>query len=298
VVGNASSGDSILVLLDNQSPVIDLDPPNVRERKKNGNKLYCSYSFDPVGESATNDGDRVQSMALFRAMVWDRTNTAPGQTNYYYSRTDSSKVFLYIQSDPAQPLLIDTNGDSICDDIAQGGLPSIQMTALTPTGNARFGPDKKEFTHPPAVPDYDPDAGTSPYCDVERAQAPQRLCASQTSDLSRVVSHRIPGNKEPVIYAVNVGKNASPACTGDRWELAPFARGGWMCLAVRAEDGAGNVGISRPLRVCLDAPDGGATPECQGDRPPIPASLTCSDGCTPPPSIADLHILDTPIDLF
>jgi hypothetical protein len=297
-VGN-SAGAAMIVQLDNQPPVISLDPPPVRERKKSGDKYYCSTSFDPVGYTAANDGDHVESMAVYRAVVWDLTNTTTGQTIFYYSGTNPESVFLYVQDDPNTPLLIDTNGDHICDELAYQGLPNLQMTAIAPTGNSYFGSDLTEFAKAPTVPGYDPGAGTSSYCGIEKATAPNHLCASQSSDLTRVISHRISGNKVPVVYGVNVGASTEVACTGGGWELTPFANEGWICLAARASDNVGNVGISPPLRVCLDDPNkDGSLPACQGDPPPMPLGLTCTDGCTLPKSMADLGIFNYPIDVF
>src|SRR5690606_12371760 len=78
VAGNESTGASLILYLDNQPPTIDLDPGNVRSTRKQGpTGLQCSESFDPLGVS-TNDGATIQSFAMFRALVWDRTNAIDG----------------------------------------------------------------------------------------------------------------------------------------------------------------------------------------------------------------------------
>jgi hypothetical protein len=53
-------------------------------------------------------------------------------------------------------------------------------------------------------------------------------------------------------------------CVGDYWDWRQaIPNGGPVCVAVRAEDTLGNVGVSPPLRVCLQRSSGGY--DCAGD---------------------------------
>jgi hypothetical protein len=90
-----------------------------------------------------------------------------------------------------------------------------------------------------------------------------------------VMGHTIEG-KPAVVYALDPIPG-SIACTGQTWEIGAHADEGWVCLAGRALDNAGNIGISRPLRLCYDNPDTTFVPDC-GDPP------DCTDGCTLPPA--------------
>jgi hypothetical protein len=54
-----------------------------------------------------------------------------------------------------------------------------------------------------------------------------------------------------------------------------------VCLAARALDAVGNIGISRPLRVCYDDPLTAFVPACKSDDEPPPS---CTDGCALPPA--------------
>jgi hypothetical protein len=86
-------------------------------------------------------------------------------------------------------------------------------------------------------------------------------------------------NHAPIIYAASPTEN-SLECTGVSWEFGTkVSQDGWVCFATRAVDNVGNVGISRPLRLCLDDPDRAGTPACAepGSIPP-----SCTDSCTPP----------------
>ena len=290
-VGNPSTGASMLLYLDNVPPLIDLDPPPVRESKKKGDFLVVtSYAFDPVGEEAVNDmqggllqPEPVQNMVLFRAMVWDRTNEAPGQTTRYVADTDQNTVYLYAQKDPNIPLLIDTDNDAICDDLEWQGLPDMKLSALEPTGKAWYGPPNDDFINNPPYQSLC-SAREFHYSDEKE---PKKLCQFESSDMFRVISHAIVGHP-PVIYAVSPTKSLD--CTGSQWEMTEIlVEGQWACFAVRAFDNAGNRGISPPLRICYDDPYTVTT--C----PPFDEAITCSDGCSPPVSFRDDGRLNCPI---
>ncbi len=277
-VGNSALSASMVIFLDNQPPLVDLDPPMVREEKESGEDIYCSWAFDPVGE-AVNNYDTIPNMALFRSVVWDITNSVPGQRIYHFSTVDRDKVHLYVQDDTDTALLIDTDGDSFCDDLDVSGLPDLKMDAIAPTGEPFWGgPDGDNFSSPPVVT----------HCDYEDGAEPDNLCTEEVSDMTRVIAHWLAGGTEPAIYGVNITSDLS--CTGAGWEIGAFIEEGPACLAVRAYDHAGNIGISRPLVVCLDDPYT-ATDECDVDL----TEIDCSDGCTPPVSIAETGIFDTPL---
>ncbi len=280
-VGNTASGESLLLYLDNIPPVVDLDPPNVRESKRNTNSVNgtdCSASFDPLGTKPPNDYPdsvipadtmspySVPRAQIFRALVWERTNQIPGQSILRYSGTNEDSVFIYIQPAVATPLLVDTTNDGQCDELAVSGLQFQHMKALTPAGAAWY--DDVDSTK---VPD------TTSECSLLNQNEPAHLCTSQVSDMTRVIAHEIEGHP-PVIYALGQ-LNPGIACTGTDWEIGSIAPEGWVCLAARAVDNAGNVGISPPLALCYDDPDTSAQPSCATTKETPP---DCTDGCLPP----------------
>jgi hypothetical protein len=270
---NVSAGATEDLYLDNQPPSVDLDPPNLQEREiLSGTNYACSEPFDPLGTSP-NDLSVVPTVGIYRALVWDNTNSAQGETVLHFAGTDQSSVILYAQPDPATPLLIakhNTNG--LCDDLntdAASKPPLEDLVPIAPQGSSYFDA---------AAPTIALTCG-----DGSDGNAPKGLCAANSSDLTRVIDHAVVGATEPVIYAIN---SVDPAeCTGQNWSLPDSGLpNGWVCIAVLAKDKVGNLGISPPLRVCLNSNlNGKVQPDCAifGST----ASMTppsCTDGCTPP----------------
>jgi hypothetical protein len=278
-VGNPSaSGQSVEIYLDNVPPQIDLDPQNVRAN--------CSGSFDPSGPASLNDlqgtpgnGSLDRRIGFFRVFVNERTNSQPGQSIFYHSGTDQKEVRLYVQPDPehaSRKLLVNKNPgvDDTCDDI--GGIDDIQNA---PQFSALKG---IATTNPMGTPWYrnDPDVPPAPAaCGMLTEQSrPPFLCPTQSSDMW-FVPYRVE-LKEPYVYVVGTPDPQDVSCTGiDLAFLTADQPDGWVCVAARVVDKAGNVGLSPPLRLCADDP---ATP----DHPPCALSSmtppTCTDGCTPP----------------
>jgi hypothetical protein len=280
--GNATDGKSLVLNKDDRAPVIDLDPGNARGFNAQGK---CSLSFDPLYD-ALNDGQKVNvSSNMLRAVVYDMTNTGSGPNTYYMSGTNRGSVRLYFQPNPSQPLLKDTNEDGVCDALAREDFKYVSLAPLRKDGSLSYGPDE---TTEPAV------AGV---CSVLPTSGPSTTLCGNTSDMYAVIQHDVETSKdEPIVYAYAPAASGFE-CTGKKLDLHNYtadpAQGfgvslspdGWVCMAVRAQDNLGNVGISRPLRVCLDDPavtwPGDGQPECMKGAPPP----SCLDSCTPPPSM-------------
>ncbi|MEI9941202.1 MAG: hypothetical protein WDO69_28625 [Pseudomonadota bacterium] len=293
--GNASTGNSRIYNLDNQPPTVDLDPPDVYELRPGtaANTNQCSDLFDPLGafdnsqpldpqNGSPNDKATVVNFGRFRSLVWDQTNEKLGQGETFPALTDRESVRVYVQANTDSPLLADDDKDGVCDEIWTGSaphqlkptdkpLPFLKLVALTPTGAPVWDGLN--------MPDLDickpgPVGGFTP------------LCGSPgVSDMSVVIRHPVAAQPfEPVIYAVEPDSSPSSIiCTGKKWDVASaisMAEGasklGWICIAARAVDNVGNIGISPPLRVCLD--DGTNPDRCKDIAPP-----SCTDSCTPPP---------------
>lgn len=277
-VGNRSaSGQSVQIYLDNVPPKLDLDPRPLRALQTNG----CSGAYDPVGSAVPNDlagsnDGGITAFEWFRVLVQERTNSVPGQDILYPSGTQQSEVRLYVQSRPEQAatkLLVNKNPgvDDTCDDI--GGVDSL---VNPPLFTALRGLDRNG--QPPNIDDIGVTAPTFPQCaNTNTGANPAGLC-NGSSDLAFVpYNEQI---KEPYIYVVGEPKTDDVSCTGiDFAFLTTTEPDGWVCLAARGIDRAGNVGISPPLRVCVDDPLKPGSPPCatMSTTPP-----TCTDGCTPP----------------
>lgn len=274
-VGNASVGATRIFYLDTQGPIVHLDPTPVREVVEvNAALKHCSNVFDPLGASP-NDGMVVTASAgvnknqRLRALVWDRTNGGNESTTYY-AGVDPSSVKLYFQSNPAIPLLTDTDEDGVCDavvkEVAGKPIPFLNLVALAPDGDEAF----------PTGPE---DAAAAPVelsCTF-RKPPPRKLC-KQGTDLARVIKHDISG-AEPVIYAVAPDLDGLE-CKGRAFDLATVlaTNEGWICLAAEARDRADNASVSPPLHICYD--DGVApAPACAIASTPMPS---CAASCAPP----------------
>jgi hypothetical protein len=294
--GNLSIGQAITIFLDNVPPIVDLDPPMIREIQASvsdgppymGMAMTptsypdrCSAPFDPLG-SAVNDLASVKAIALYRAFVFDLTNDASGQIFHHFAAVDQGSVRLYVQPDPTLPVLIDTDNDGICDAIPDG----LRFQAMLPIPpDSRDPPlNGDDLSMPPAVAGL---CGFGP-----KPVSVTQLCEPAESDLIHVVKHPMPKNPpEPVVYGI--GPIDGVACTGHDWQLANLIplvdpadpqgprKEGWVCLAARATDNAGNTGVSPPLRVCFDDDRKGGTPGCRLN-PAMNPPPTCTDGCRVP----------------
>ena len=272
--GNPSAVDAATRLLyrDDQPPRLDLDPGNVRERKPSAGKVFCSNSFDPLGD-APNDGDTVYDAGRIRALIWDQTNELPGVTRYYFGMADQqtgpeqSYPKLFIQNDASKPLLRDTNGDGKCDTVDNSPAAQVREQELRPVkvgGSAIFG---TETNLAPPMQGCEPQAAPPPM---------QGLCGPGSSmAMTRAIGHSALG-RAPAVYGIAVKENPYD-CAGSAPDMASLGavEGRWVCMVARGMDRGKNEGFSRPFRICFDDSRNGSTP-CTGARP------TCTDGCQPP----------------
>jgi hypothetical protein len=268
---NTARTASMTLFLDNKPPIVDLDPPNIRERR-NSMPPLCSLPFDPLGLSPKNDVSVVnRGLPRPRVLVWDETNEVEGLAPHP-SWTNRDTVYLYLQGDPSVPMLTDgSDADDVCDTIDPAAV-RVQLTALNQQGSSWFGPVTEDTTptDPPLVA-----------CGYGTAtNPPPFLCNNQLSDLRRVIPHGLVSS-EPVVYAF--GSLVEPLCTGDGWEIGGFikdrngeAREGWICLVAEAEDNAGNRSLSAPLRLCYDDADTPAQPSCMNLADPPSCRQACS----------------------
>lgn len=276
-VGNTSDGETVNLNLDNVPPIVDLDPLAVRALIKE--PRTCSVAYDPIGPGAASDLDDVLNLKLVRAIAWDDTNWAPGITVRYYSVVNLESVYVYLQPDPSNGLLIDTNDDGICDEIQKEDpvskklLPYQHLVGIPPTGAPWFGPIDEETTK---YLDQNPMPGDCAYGTA--ASEPEHLCQPFGSDMV----HAMPWDVDHTIPAVfAIGPLEGPACMGTDWEFPTSVEEGWICVAARAEDNTGNVGISQPIRLCYD--DGvGAPPACRDDKVGNPPPSCVVDDCQLP----------------
>lgn len=278
LAGNLSSnGAGATYYLDQLTPILSLDPPNIRVRRQGQADLECSHSFDPVGGGAINHGDDTYNLVQFRAVAWDRTNEELGQTIFHYSMVDTTSMRLWI-SKADLPLVVDTPlpgktvGDGICDAISSAvdaDVDAVTLAHIGTAGSPYFGNGDGDLSAPAM--------GGACIYPANAGNVPNPLC--EGSDLTYALGQRVGDAVTPAVYAPLVGTGVS--CAGSQQSIGALlgTYEGWVCAAVTGQDRAGNKTVSEPIAFCLDDPETGALPDCWGDGPE--AAPDCTDGCQP-----------------
>ncbi len=282
---------SVSVQLDSQPPIIDMDPPTVREAQEDMTGQLCSNAFDPVGGEAANDATVLGPVPSFRARIEDRTNRVSA-----ISGVNKDDVQVYILDDETQALLIDTDGNGVCDSINPAFLPNnplgnqpavvIDMTPVAASGTAFF-----QALPPPQTLPFPYDG--SPFCfggdngngTGKAMDPPEKVCLG--TSLTRVIPDNTdPDGLRPAIFG---RAPLTPLrCIGDRFDFPGAGiNPGFACVAARATDNGGNESVSSPLRVCLDDALGGS--DCPaGIGGAFAPAFSCTDGC----SVSALDFVD------
>jgi hypothetical protein len=279
VLSNESSV-GYLIALDNTRPILSLDPPeNLRIIRRNSDSLdECSWEFDPVGDDVPNDLETVPQIFFVRARIEDRGNQALGLVQEMVSLVDPATVYLFVLDDTARPLVIDTDGDGFCDEINPELVPStnpqladevlaLNLVGIPPAGDADFTMDLGTLPAPCQIP------GTE-------NEVPEPLCPVVPATIA--IGYTVTTD-EPAIYTIPQQVDSDALfCTGHQFDsLAASIHEGWACLAVRAVDHVGNIGVSPPLRVCIDYTMNGqpdcnpaAAPDCTGRQDVVTKIIT------------------------
>ncbi len=274
------------VTLDNEGPVSSFDPANVRLFKIEQSQRVCSDDFDPVGSDAPNDGETVPQLFELRARVVDvpNTGTIDPTTSLFFPKAGVKSVELYVLDDTTIPLVVDTDGDGLCDDINPDVVPAsvpvfaneaavVQMVAIEPKGTAFFGSTPMGGTNLT-------DCTTG-----EDLESPDNLCDGEIS--STVV---IEDDDQSQIFGLAPVSDAN--CTGFVFDAsASNISNGFACVATLTVDNLGNRRVSEPLRICINAAGGtcngvavgnvspaGQRPDCTGT---VTGGNTTTTACVP-----------------
>lgn len=291
---NNESEVGFLVALDNTAPIASLDPPvsfylaqlNASFQKE------ASRPFDPVGPGVPNDTDRVPQIFFLRARIEDQGNQAAGLTQQPIALVDRSSVRLYVLDDTSRALVVDTDGDGFCDEINPLLQPStnpqttnevlaLLMEPITPGGSADYRPLADPL--PAGVDTWGSDD-----------EPPPPLCSNTEDDgglglgaFTRAINYTV-DPAEPAIYSLPTVMDGHPIfCAGHQFDaLANAISEGWACVAIRAEDNVGNVGVSTPLRIFVDYTldgqpfyDPATAPACTGTWNPQTQTVDTGTPC-------------------
>lgn len=260
MVGNQSSIGQ-LVTLDNRPPLVSMDPPDMREAFYDAEtmRIECSHAFDPVGSDAADDGESVPQLFELRARVEDQGNGATTGNNSIlvpHAGVDDDKVQLFILDDSSRALIVDTDGDGVCDEID----PNLVPTSVPMAANEAAVVDFAEMQEagqsnyvPPVTPPFG--GGVEAVCNVDFDATDPPLPVCITSPALRIPRTEL--GTDAVIYSI--APQTVTQCLGNGFDaLATNIADGWACLAVRVEDNLGNVNVSAPMRVCIDGDGDGA----------------------------------------
>ncbi|MEA2698325.1 MAG: hypothetical protein QOI66_2596 [Myxococcales bacterium] len=259
------------IAIDNQPPLLDLDPPQVRDTKYDMG-LRCSWLFDPLSNNALigdmpADGCMVSQVFDLRARVQDTGNIAGGLKKSPIAGLDPETVAVYILDDTSQSLVVDSDGDGVCDAIN----PKLVPTTSPPTKNnevlkVRLGPVKPsgaaDFTPDPSLP------GGLACLPGKDLDPPPQLCT--VSQPTVVIGY---AGGESAIWGVE--PIDARYCEGSPFDTFANSIGeGWACIAVAGSDKNGNGGVSAPLRVWISYNQTG--PHCPAPPPTASPPPDCT----------------------
>jgi hypothetical protein len=277
------------VAVDNQPPVLDLDPPGdlrIIRFDTHTRKTVCSWAFDPLGDyrklgDMPGDGCAVAQLFDLRARIEDAGNRADGLKHPPTAGVDPATTAVYVLDDTTGPLVVDVDGDGVCDAINPRLVPTtsppvqsnqVLAVRLTPVRTKGAG----DFTPDPAL--LDPQvAATYPGCSPgSEVDAPPRLCGSQIQTV--VIGTPAATGPDTAIWALDPITDGEPWCVGSQFDsFANQIAEGWACVAAAAGDRLGNASVSAPLRVWIQRRglvSLGST--CPGPPPGAPPPPDCT----------------------
>jgi hypothetical protein len=282
ILGNHSTTGGLLFTIDTVPPVGDLDPPlaEIFTLKQPANPNICSVPFDPVGTEAVDDLQIVPQVFSVRAEVYDRGNAGVGAPFGFYSGVDF--VTFYMLDDTSRPLVVDTDGDGICDSIN----PAVIAVSGIAPGPSQAVALKMVQVPAGGTPDNEPtlDLYAAPNCQAGTDMGPPKpLC--RVTNLTIAIQDF--DSKAPLIWTLPPVVANDLECLGLPFDaLANHIADGWACAAIAFADKAGNHSVSRPLRLCINksgdktCPDPGPAPNCTGTMNPTTGVVNPSVPCT------------------
>jgi hypothetical protein len=311
LVGNESAIGRV-VALDNRAPLVTLDSPPMREGIcltpnvcEPTDPRMCSRLFDPLGDDAVDDGEKVGALLELRVRAEDLGNGALAPSGVYIplAGVDPAAVDIFVLDDSDMALIVDTDGDGVCDAlnpiIEPVTVPTssteaavISAAAVAPQGNSWFVSSAEPYGSTPGIDD---DICVTP--EPQDLTPPETLCTS--SPMTRAISAET-GQGGTTAAVFTIPPVGGPQCTGNAFDApATNISDGWACAVAFAADSLGNEGLSAPLRFCVDHDGDGLDDDgvsltslgcaaafgnvaAPGNRP------ACTDGCSLPLSFRNI----------
>jgi hypothetical protein len=265
-LGNESTA-SYMLTLDNQPPLLDLDPAYIRVTRITAGQTVCSWPFDPVGPDAIDDGDLVAQLFDVRARIEDEGNKPlTGDSDAeLIGGIDPASVKLFVLGNASHPLVVDTSDppDGYCDDVNPELVPTtkpqtdldaqvLDMVALPPQGGGDFTLNPDTSCSIPGLTDPKiPDPICKSTENAYKALWMQEDPRAHSTNMTIAISYT--SKRTPAIYTLGPIVGDGAQCAGRQFDSSNNLKNGWACLAAKASDSLGNTQVSRPLRVCVVA---------------------------------------------
>ncbi|MFH0902959.1 MAG: hypothetical protein V2A73_20210, partial [Pseudomonadota bacterium] len=258
------------IVLDYTPPKLDLDPPTVRLARESSGSLECSQPFDPLGSDAVNNCQTIAQLSELRARVQDRSNSGTTTSKIWIPmagmNSDSVQLFILgglsdrsgaVVADgrpSGDAVLVDTNNDGRCDEVNPLLIPAPVPKHLDEVLVINLSPKKAEgkawFTCEQGNdPLLQKDFPKPSFCGSPLPESPPDPICRRASPLTIALAH--PGSGEDAIYMIPPIDDS--LCMGLPFDsVANHIPDGWACIVARGKDMLGNVGVSPPMRVCID----------------------------------------------
>jgi hypothetical protein len=279
--------------IDNVGPLITLDSPNVYLSRKVSGVIECSRPIDPLSNvqrdeylnlSRLQDGARLPQLMFTRARVEDYGNWANGAAMIPVSGVDESTVKLYVR--PLDPIPLVKSSNGICKTINTdlhevsaytGDVMEVVVTNLAPIKVGGEGDFRSYSGSPPPPCEAAGDPNVS--------DPPDALCQhlSVDSQANYVLGQTYDWGQTAIFGVAPVVDGDDLWCEGIQFDARQLPDG-WMCVAVAARDKLGNLGVSKPLRVCLDKKSTGVSACNQTPADKCADVTTCEIPCYDPPN--------------
>jgi hypothetical protein len=183
------------------------------------------------------------------------------------------------------PLVVDVDGDGICDGINPSLVPITIDMGMAASNQAL---SLALVGMPPAgTPDFFSPTTKPPGCDavMTAPNAPDPLCLDSGTPMFLSIASKDDNVGNAAIFTIPPLAPASFNCVGQQLDTRNNLPEGPACVAAIAKDSTGNWGVSQPIRICIDRgtgmcagwPKTTGLPECTGTvKAGIPPTTTCT----------------------